>query len=44
MGRHAAGSGCSWARRIIVAEDDLLTRPTAEQIMAHNRAVEVFFR
>ena len=40
----AAGSGCSWARRIIVAEEDLLTRSTKEQIVAHNRGVEEFCR
>ena len=40
----AAGSGCSWARKIAVSEDDFLTRPTKEQIVAHNRAVEEFCR
>lgn len=40
----AAGSGCSWTRKITVSEGDILTRPTKEQIVAHNRAVEEFCR
>jgi len=30
---------CSWARRITIDTADVITRPTAEQIVAHNRKV-----
>ena len=35
---------CSWAKRIIVDEQDALVRATAEQIVAHNRKVDRFCR
>ena len=40
----ATGGECSWAKRIIVNEQDFITRPTAEQIVAHNRKVARFCR
>jgi hypothetical protein len=39
-----AANECSWSKRIIVAEKDVLVRATAEQIVAHNRKVERFCR
>ena len=33
-----------WAKRIQVNEQDFITRPTAEQIVAHNRKVAAFCR
>ena len=39
-----AANECSWAKRIIVDEQDALVRATAEQIVAHNRKVERFCR
>ena len=39
-----AASDCAWVRRIIVADADVITRPTAEQIVAHNRKVVEFCR
>jgi hypothetical protein len=35
---------CAWARKIIVGEQDMMTRSTAEQVVAHNRKVERFCR
>jgi hypothetical protein len=35
---------CVWAKKIIVSEQDVVTRPTAEQIVVHNRKVERFCR
>lgn len=32
-------SECGWAREIVVNDGDIITRPTAEQIVAHNRKV-----
>lgn len=37
-------SDCSWVRGIVVNDADRITRPTAEQIAAHNRKVEAFCR
>ncbi len=28
--------GCGWARPILVGRDDVLTEPTAAQVLAHN--------
>lgn len=39
-----AADECSWAKRIVVHESDVLVRATAEQIVAHNRKVERFCR
>jgi|GEM_PF-2504701 len=38
------GNECTWARKIIVNEHDVLVRSTAEQIVAHNRKVGSFCR
>jgi hypothetical protein len=35
-----AADECAWVRKIVVGERDIVTRPTAEQIVAHNRKVE----
>jgi len=35
---------CAWVRRIVVNEADVISRPTAEQIVAHNRKVDEFCR
>ena len=35
---------CAWVRRIIVNDEDVITRSTAEQIVAHNRKVAAFCR
>jgi hypothetical protein len=40
----ATADECSWAKRIVVSESDELTRPTKEQIVAHNRKVTAFCR
>lgn len=37
-------SDCAWVRRIVVSEDDVITRSTAGQIVAHNRKVAEFCR
>lgn len=37
-------SDCAWVRQIVVNEEDRITRPTAEQIVAHNRKVREFCR
>ena len=39
-----ATTECGWVRSITVADGDTITRPTAEQIVAHNRKVERFCR
>ncbi len=39
-----AGNECGWAKKIVLDEADVITRPTAEQIVAHNRKVERFCR
>ena len=44
LGSCATGGECSWAKRIQVNEQDVITRPTAEQIVAHNRKVAEFCR
>jgi hypothetical protein len=40
----AGGDPCAWSKRITVNDGDRLTRPTVEQIVAHNRKVERFCR
>lgn len=40
----ATSDGCGWVRKITVNDGDVITRPTAEQIVSHNRAVERFCR
>ncbi len=35
---------CSWAKRIVIADSDEITRSTKEQIVAHNRKVTAFCR
>lgn len=35
---------CVWVRKIVASPDDLISRRTAEQIVAHNRKVEAFCR
>ena len=37
-------SDCAWVKRITVNAEDQITRPTAEQIVAHNRKVGEFCR
>lgn len=37
-------SDCAWVKRIVVNGEDQISRPTAEQIVAHNRKVEKFCR
>lgn len=37
-------SDCAWVKRIVVNEADVITRPTAEQVVAHNRKVAEFCR
>jgi hypothetical protein len=37
-------SDCAWVRGIVVNAEDRITRPTAEQIVAHNRKVAGFCR
>lgn len=37
-------SDCAWVKRIIVNAEDKITRPTAGQIVAHNRKVAEFCR
>jgi hypothetical protein len=37
-------SDCAWVRQIVVNDGDEITRPTAEQIVAHNRKVAEFCR
>jgi hypothetical protein len=44
LGSCATGGECAWAKRIQVNEQDFITRPTAEQIVAHNRKVAAFCR
>ncbi len=41
---NCTGNECAWARKIIVDEQDILVRSTAEQIVAHNRKVGSFCR
>lgn len=33
---HAVDTGCTWARPILIAQDDHLTTATARDILAHN--------
>jgi len=40
----ATADQCSWVKKIIPNEQDFITRPTAEQIVAHNRKVTQFCR
>lgn len=40
----ATGGECSWVKRIQVNQGDVITRSTAEQIVAHNRKVTAFCR
>ena len=40
----ATSDGCAWVQKITVNDADVITRPTAEQIVAHNRAVQKFCR
>lgn len=40
----ATSDGCAWVQKITVSDADVITRPTAEQIVAHNRAVQKFCR
>jgi len=35
-----AANECCWTKRIIVSEQDIQVRATAEQIVAHSRQVE----
>jgi hypothetical protein len=44
IGSCATQDECSWAKRIVTNDADQLTRPTKEQIVAHNRKVLVFCR
>lgn len=37
-------SDCAWVKRIVVNAEDRISRPTAEQIVAHNRKVSEFCR
>lgn len=37
-------SDCAWVKRIVVNDEDRITRPTARQIVAHNRKVVEFCR
>lgn len=37
-------SECAWVREIDVADEDVITRPTAEKIVDHNRKVVEFCR
>lgn len=39
-----AKNNCAWVKQIIVNDGDTITRPTAEQIVAHNRKVTEFCR
>jgi hypothetical protein len=39
-----AKSECSWAKVITVSKDDVLTRLTKEEIVAHNEKVSRFCR
>lgn len=41
---HTGPTECAWARKILVNQEDLITRGTAEQIVAHNRKVDAFCR
>jgi hypothetical protein len=40
----ATADECSWSKRIVVTDADQLSRPTKEQIVAHNRKVAAFCR
>ncbi len=40
----APSADCAWVKRIITNSDDVLTRPTKEQITAHNLKVQQFCR
>ena len=40
----AVKNNCAWVKQIIVNDGDTITRPTAEQIVAHNRKVVEFCR
>lgn len=40
----ATGGDCAWAKRIVTAPEDTMTRATKEQIVAHNRKVAIFCR
>jgi phage terminase large subunit-like protein len=44
IGSCATGDECSWSKRIVVTDSDQLSRPTKEQIVAHNRKVSAFCR
>ena len=35
---------CAWSKKITVRDGDVQTRPTAEQLVAHNRKVDAFCR
>lgn len=35
---------CAWARRIVLAPEDSISRATLEQITAHNLKVQTFCR
>jgi hypothetical protein len=37
-----SGTECAWAEAILPSKDDVLTRGTAEQIVAHNEKVQRF--
>jgi hypothetical protein len=40
----ATAGECAWAKRIVTAQEDVMTRATKEQIVAHNRKVAAFCR
>lgn len=40
----ATSDGCAWIQKIHVQPGDVISRPTAEAIVSHNRAVEKFCR
>jgi hypothetical protein len=40
----AATDECAWSKRITTRAGDVLTRPTKEAIVAHNRKVAAFCR
>ena len=40
----ATGGECSWAKRIVTADADRLTRATKVQIVSHNEKVQALCR
>lgn len=44
LGSCERGGECFWVKQVVVSDGDRITRPTAEQIVAHNRKVSAFCR